>query len=130
MVKVGDLGITNLWFLNLAPAETYADGAKAVHNQTFIEDLFSGNMPDIHLVGTPFQLGVWQELAKVKSPISYEALAIACGNKRGVRAVATAVANNPIPYFIPCHLIVRKSGEVGHFRYGSELKKELLRDFL
>jgi O-6-methylguanine DNA methyltransferase len=44
-----------------------------------------------------------------------------------VRAVGTALANNPIPYFIPCHRVVRTDGEIGEYGGGGpEAKKAIL----
>ena len=44
-----------------------------------------------------------------------------------VRAVGTALANNPIPYFIPCHRVVRTDGVIGNYGGGGpEAKKAIL----
>jgi O-6-methylguanine DNA methyltransferase len=44
-----------------------------------------------------------------------------------VRAVGTALANNPIPYFIPCHRVVRTDGHIGNYGGGGpEAKKAIL----
>ena len=122
---------------------------------------------DMRLAGTPFQLNVWRKLYLLThhedgTPImpgegikllSYSQLADLCDNPRGVRAVAHAVACNPVAYIIPCHLIVPKEAidkilairtvaegtifkgtdlylldsiDVGEYEYGSELKRRLI----
>jgi len=43
-----------------------------------------------------------------------------------VRAVGSAIGHNPIAYLIPCHRVIRKSGAIGNYRYGSARKKILL----
>jgi len=44
-----------------------------------------------------------------------------------VRAVGTALANNPIPYFIPCHRVVRTDGMIGNYGGGGpEAKRSIL----
>jgi O-6-methylguanine DNA methyltransferase len=44
-----------------------------------------------------------------------------------VRAVGTALANNPIPYFIPCHRVVRTDGHIGNYGGGGpEAKRAIL----
>jgi O-6-methylguanine DNA methyltransferase len=49
------------------------------------------------------------------------------GHPRAVRAVGTALANNPIPYFIPCHRVVRSDGVIGNYGGGGpEAKKAIL----
>jgi O-6-methylguanine DNA methyltransferase len=49
------------------------------------------------------------------------------GHPLAVRAVGTALANNPIPYFIPCHRVVRSDGVIGNYGGGGpEAKKNIL----
>jgi AraC family transcriptional regulator of adaptative response/methylated-DNA-[protein]-cysteine methyltransferase len=77
---------------------------------------------------TPFQLNVWKSLTEVGfgELISYESLACLSGHPRAVRATASAVARNPIAYLIPCHRVIHKNGDTGAYRWGKELKKQLL----
>ena len=70
---------------------------------------------DMWLFGTEFQKSVWKKLFGMTHPgqqmprlMSYSDFAESCGNRPGVRAVAHAVAQNPIAVIIPCHLIVPK----------------------
>lgn len=49
------------------------------------------------------------------------------GHAAAVRAVGTALANNPIPYFIPCHRVIRTDGVIGNYGGGGpEAKKSIL----
>src|SRR2546425_3546648 len=49
------------------------------------------------------------------------------GRPAAVRAVGTALANNPIPYFIPCHRVVRTDGHIGNYGGGRpEAKRAIL----
>ena len=49
------------------------------------------------------------------------------GHPAAVRAVGTALARNPIPYFIPCHRVVRTDGVIGNYGGGGpEAKKQIL----
>jgi len=49
------------------------------------------------------------------------------GRPAAVRAVGTALANNPIPYFIPCHRVVRTDGHIGNYGGGGpEAKRSIL----
>ena len=83
---------------------------------------------DIDLHGTEFQLKVWKEVMKVQKgeTISYQELAERIGEPKAVRAVASAVAQNPIAMFVPCHRIIHKDGTLGEYHWGKELKKQLL----
>ncbi|MBU0663971.1 MAG: MGMT family protein [Proteobacteria bacterium] len=58
--------------------------------------------------------------------ISYQDLAVRLGHPTACRAVAGAVAANPISYLIPCHRVIRKSGEIHNYRWGHIRKKAML----
>ncbi|SDC52415.1 methylated-DNA--[protein]-cysteine S-methyltransferase [Actinokineospora iranica] len=49
------------------------------------------------------------------------------GRPRAVRAVGTALGNNPVPVLIPCHRVIRSDGQLGQYIFGSEVKEHLLR---
>lgn len=80
------------------------------------------------LRGTNFQLKVWQALLKIPegSLASYQQLAEQLGKPTASRAIGNAVGKNPIAYLIPCHRVLRGSGEIGGYRWGIERKKALL----
>jgi AraC family transcriptional regulator of adaptative response/methylated-DNA-[protein]-cysteine methyltransferase len=84
----------------------------------------------IHLLlrGTNFQIKVWEALLRIPSGqvTSYEGIAAHLRMPDSGRAVANAVANNPVAYLIPCHRVIRKIGEFGDYRYGPARKKALL----
>jgi O-6-methylguanine DNA methyltransferase len=48
------------------------------------------------------------------------------GNPKAVRAVGTALGNNPVPIFIPCHRVVRSDGQVGQYGLGGEANKRTM----
>jgi AraC family transcriptional regulator of adaptative response/methylated-DNA-[protein]-cysteine methyltransferase len=90
---------------------------------------FSGD-GKIHLTvrGTNFQVNVWRALLNIPSGtvVSYRQLAVQLGAPRAARAVANAVAANPVNFLIPCHRVLRSDGAVGGYRGGSALKESLL----
>ncbi|MGK2907874.1 MAG: bifunctional transcriptional activator/DNA repair enzyme AdaA [Desulfuromonadales bacterium] len=82
----------------------------------------------ILLRGTNFQLKVWEALLRIPegAVVSYSALADAIGHPGASRAVGNAVGQNPIAYLIPCHRVLRASGGIGGYRWGTMRKKVLL----
>jgi AraC family transcriptional regulator, regulatory protein of adaptative response / methylated-DNA-[protein]-cysteine methyltransferase len=78
--------------------------------------------------GTPFQLKVWEALLTIPegAVTTYQKIAEAIGSPKAVRAVGTAVGQNPIGYLIPCHRVIRKEGQVGEYHWGSVRKKVIL----
>ena len=87
----------------------------------------------LHLRGTNFQIKVWEALLNIPTGTvaTYEHIAAQIGNPKAIRAVGTAVGHNPIAVLIPCHRVIRKSGEFGNYRYGVARKKALLaREFV
>lgn len=93
----------------------------------FRRELTAFKIP-LHLIGTGFQVKVWETLQKIPfgEVWSYEKLAREVGNPGAVRAVGNANAKNPIPIIIPCHRVIRKNGELGGYRGGIEIKRWLL----
>lgn len=83
---------------------------------------------DLHVRGTNFQIKVWEALLRILpgTVVSYEDIARRIHAPRAVRAVANAVACNPVGYLIPCHRVIRKSGALGGYRWGETRKKALL----
>lgn len=82
----------------------------------------------LHLRGTNFQIKVWEALLTIPTGAvtTYEHIAAQIGNPNALRAVGTAVGHNPIAYLVPCHRVIRKSGEFGNYFYGSARKKVIL----
>ena len=78
---------------------------------------------------TAFQMKVWRYLQSIPrgEVRSYSEVAAAIGQPKAVRAVASACANNRIALVIPCHRVIRASGELGGYRWGLDRKRELLR---
>jgi O-6-methylguanine DNA methyltransferase len=78
--------------------------------------------------GTNFQIQVWQALLQIPpgKTTTYRGLATAIGRPTAARAVGNALGRNPVAYVIPCHRVIRESGELGGFRWGLERKAALL----
>ncbi len=82
----------------------------------------------LHLRGTNFQIKVWEALLNIPSGAvtTYAHIAKQIGKPNALRAVGSAVGHNPIAYLIPCHRVIRKSGDFGNYLYGSARKKVIL----
>lgn len=78
--------------------------------------------------GTEFMQSIWHAIAAVPlgETITYTELAIAAGRPAAARAAGTACGKNPLALFIPCHRVVRSSGEDFGYSWGTDRKRFLL----
>ena len=78
--------------------------------------------------GTPFQLKVWEALLKIPfgALVSYQAVSEHVNNPRGLQATGGAIGKNPVAFLIPCHRVVRKTGEMNGYRWGLDRKSALI----
>lgn len=96
-----------------------------------IKDFFQGklNLDKVafDLKGSEFELRVWNQIATLKNNqfITYHELASLLNVPKSTRAVASAVAKNPVLLLIPCHRIVSKNNQY-KYRSGPEIKKMLI----
>ena len=142
LIATTERGICNLSFVNVSEgqaidnlvadwkqarmAEDYKSTAPLVTR--IFSDLETGSPLKIHLRGTNFQIKVWEALLSIPTGAvtTYEHIAKQIGRPKALRAVGTAVGHNPIAYLIPCHRVIRKSGDFGNYLYGSARKKVIL----
>jgi AraC family transcriptional regulator of adaptative response/methylated-DNA-[protein]-cysteine methyltransferase len=82
----------------------------------------------LDLAGTAFQLRVWAALRAIPrgETRTYSEVAHEIGAPSAVRAVASACAANEAALAIPCHRVVRKDGSMVGYRWGTEVKEQLL----
>ena len=82
----------------------------------------------LHTEGTPFEEIVWAALRRIPhgEQRSYQQIAADVGRPTAARAVAQACAHNNVAVLIPCHRVVRQTGELGGYRWGVERKQALL----
>ena len=143
MIVASERGLTHLYF----PGEETAVDLVAALERTWpfatirkddaftapsAAKVFYGRSQDdtlpLLLKGTPFQLKVWQALLEIPQgdTTAYSRLAQKIGRPAAHRACATAVGDNPISYLIPCHRVLRKSMELGGYRWGLDRKCAIL----
>lgn len=82
----------------------------------------------LDIIGTPFQVQVWQTLQKIPagSTVTYGEIARKIGKPKAVRAVGTAIGRNQICIIVPCHRVLTSNGTPGGYVAGEERKKALL----
>lgn len=82
----------------------------------------------IAIKATDLQWKVWQTLMQIPygETRAYAQIATLAGFPKAVRAVATAIGQNLVAYFIPCHRVIRSDGSLGGYRWGTEVKKNIL----
>ncbi len=82
----------------------------------------------LDLRATAFQQRVWAALMQIPrgETRSYAEIARALRSPKAVRAVARAIATNPVAIAIPCHRVIGKDGSLTGYRWGVQRKKKLL----
>ncbi len=83
--------------------------------------------PDF-LTGTNFEKIVWLELIKIPygKTASYKEIAALAGKPSAFRAAGNAIGKNPLLLLVPCHRVIKSSGQMGNFSSGVKIKKLLL----
>jgi AraC family transcriptional regulator of adaptative response/methylated-DNA-[protein]-cysteine methyltransferase len=82
----------------------------------------------LDLYGTNFQIQVWQALLKIPTgaTLTYQEIAQQVGRPKASRAIGNAVGANPVSLLIPCHRVIRATGIIDNYGWGSPRKKILL----
>ncbi|MCI5060622.1 MAG: methylated-DNA--[protein]-cysteine S-methyltransferase [Alphaproteobacteria bacterium] len=82
----------------------------------------------LDLQGTDFQKQVWSALLNISKGTlkTYGEIANDIDRSKAMRAVGTAVGENPVSLIVPCHRVVPASGGVGNYGWGAALKKRIL----
>ena len=94
----------------------------------FLEDWTNIDKIKLHLKGTPFQLKVWESLLRIPfgGLQTYSSIAKEINRPKAVRAVGTAIGKNPIAYLIPCQRVIKSTGMVGEYQWGSNRKTSII----
>lgn len=139
-----DAGLTGLRFEDSSQQEACAgrefEEAPHPHHAAasrWLDDYFlrkdPGFLPPLHLVGTPFQKAVWEELLKIPygGTRSYGEIAEAVGERLGTpgmaaQAVGGAACRNKIALIVPCHRVIGADGNLTGYAGGIERKIVLL----
>jgi len=104
-------------------------GTKDVANRIFDPSRWKNGSPlSVIVRGTNFQVKVWEALVRIPPgcAVSYEQVASRIGAPTSARPVGSAIARNPVAFLIPCHRVIRKTGDFGEYGSGSARKKAIL----
>ncbi|MEU7292646.1 methylated-DNA--[protein]-cysteine S-methyltransferase [Streptomyces exfoliatus] len=97
-----------------------------------LDAYFSGELTEfdlpLHLVGTPFQVRVWEQLLRIPygETRTYGELAEELGNPAASRAVGLANGKNPVGIIVPCHRVIGAGGGLTGYGGGLDRKQRLL----
>ena len=82
----------------------------------------------LHLKGTAFQIKVWEALLKIPmgDVSTYSGIANIINNPNASRAVGTAIGDNPVAFLIPCHRVIRSTGDFGQYHWGTVRKTAII----
>lgn len=111
-----------------------SDGQSDINERAavMLDEYFAGRRQsfDIPLAfrGSELRCKVWEALRTIPygTTVSYSDVASMVGRPDAVRAVASAVAANPLSIFIPCHRVISRSGRIGDYAGTTAAKIHLL----
>lgn len=109
------------------PLATYIDDPKAP--APHVAAAFGrGREGCLHLMGTPFQIKVWEALLHIPRGhvSSYSEIARRVCSHKAARAVGSAVGRNPVGFVIPCHRCLQGNGALGGYHWGLARKRAML----
>jgi AraC family transcriptional regulator of adaptative response/methylated-DNA-[protein]-cysteine methyltransferase len=145
LIMVTDRGLAGLAFSDTGDEKACLDDMTCRWpNAQYIEDLqatapyaarifepskWSGDRPlRVVLIGTDFQVRVWESLLKIPlgRAVTYSDIARDIGQPSAMRAVGAAVGRNPISFVVPCHRAVGKNGDLTGYHWGLTRKRAML----
>ena len=145
LVMVTERGLAGLSFNDPGgEREAFADMSGRWPNATYVEDMaatqpYAARIFDpsrwrseqplkVVLIGTDFQVRVWQALLRIPlgKACSYSSIAAGIGAPAASRAVGAAIGANPISFVVPCHRALGKSGALTGYHWGLTRKRAIL----
>jgi len=114
------------------PMATYGEDASATEPyalKVFDPQKWHDGQPlRVVLIGTDFQVSVWEALLKIPMgrACTYSGLAEKIGRPKASRAVGAAVGANPVSFVVPCHRALGKSGTLTGYHWGLTRKRAIL----
>lgn len=135
-------GICNVFFTESIPTavenlqQQWPNAAikqKQQENHLNILSFFNNNWEDtsnikLHVKGTRFQIKVWEALLRIPfgQLATYSSIAASIDAPKAARAVGTAIGNNPVALIVPCHRVIKSTGIIGDYHWGSIRKTAII----
>lgn len=144
LLAADEIGLTGLWFegekyyaYSLDPEHEEKELPVFKDAKHWLDIYFSGRepdfMPDLHMIGSPFQHSVWDILLQIPygQTTTYGEISKQIAKQRGLsrmsaQAVGGAVGHNEISIIIPCHRVVGGNGSLTGYAGGIDKKQRLL----
>lgn len=114
------------------PQATYVEDSSATAayaKRIFDPAEWSSDRPlKVVLIGTDFQVQVWESLLKIPfgEARTYSDIATEIGRPTASRAVGAAIGRNPVSFVVPCHRAIGKSGALTGYHWGVTRKRAML----
>ncbi len=145
LIMITDRGLAGCAFADAGEEKAcFEDMSRRWPNADYLEDsaataLYASRIFDadnwksekplrVVLLGTDFQVRVWQSLLKIPlgKAVTYSHVAHDIGQPTASRAVGAAIGANPISFVVPCHRAVGKSGALTGYHWGLTRKRAML----
>ena len=114
------------------PAARYREDpvtTERYNNRIFAPEQWQPDDPlKVVLIGTDFEIRVWQTLLRIPfaQAVTYSDIANKLNAPKASRAVGSAVGRNPISFVVPCHRVLRKGGGLGGYHWGITRKQAII----
>lgn len=133
-ISASGKGIVEIAFTDEEVTAFYANDNKFLAEacqqlkEYFAKERTNFDLP-LDVVGTEYQISVWNELQKIPygEVRTYQDIATALGNSKAVRAVGMANNRNPVCIVVPCHRVVGKNNKLTGYAAGIDKKEYLLK---
>lgn len=145
LLAVDEIGVVGVWFQNEKYYAYCLDKENEPGETPIMKELkgwldiyFQGKEPDfvppLHMIGTPFQIRVWNILREIPygTTTTYREIAKKIAEERGLKrmsaqAVGTAVGKNNINLIVPCHRVVGANNSLAGYAGGIDRKIKFLK---
>jgi AraC family transcriptional regulator of adaptative response/methylated-DNA-[protein]-cysteine methyltransferase len=114
------------------PKATYVEdylGTAPMAQRIFEPRLWRSDQPlRVVLIGTDFEVRVWETLLKIPMgrAVCYSDIANKINAPNASRAVGAAVGKNPVSFVVPCHRALGKDGKPTGYHWGITRKQAML----